>query len=89
MGNPWLFSRILQYLQTGEIPPPPTQGQIIETAIKHLHAVAAHSTARIEEMRKHISWYTKGMHGSADIRRRVNKACTVNEMEELLQSLNE
>ena len=84
MGNPWLFSRTLQYLETGELPPPPTHAQIITTAIAHLHAVAAHPTARIEEMRKHISWYTKGVYGSADIRRRVNKASTVKAMEALL-----
>jgi len=85
MGNPWLFSRILGYIKTEEIPPPPSVEEIIQTAIVHLHAVAAHPTARIEEMRKHISWYTKGMYGSAEIRRKVNKAATVQEMEELLK----
>jgi len=84
MGNPWLFSRTLQYMQTGVLPSLPTHAEIIQTAIAHLHAVAAHPFARIEEMRKHISWYTKGMYGSADIRRRVNKASTVAEMEILL-----
>jgi len=89
MGNPWLFSRTLQYLQTGEVPPPPTHAQIIQTAIAHLHAVATHPGARIEEMRKHISWYTKGMYGSADIRRRVNKAGTAQAMEALLHEIME
>jgi len=83
MGNPWLFSRIIGLVETGEVPPPPTNEQIIATAIDHLHAVAA-STARIEEMRKHISWYTKGMYGSADIRRRVNRASTAHEMESII-----
>jgi len=87
MGNPWLFSRTLQYIKSGELPPTPTEAQIIETAINHIHAVAAHGTARIEEMRKHISWYTKGMYGSAEIRRRVNKAKTAHEMEDLLHSI--
>ena len=89
MGNPWLFSRTLKYLETGTLPPPPTKAEIISTAIAHLHAVAAHPMARIEEMRKHISWYTKGMYGSADIRRRVNKASTVDEMESLLNEIME
>jgi len=84
MGNPWLFSRILGYLETGEIPPPPTTAQVIETAIAHIHAVETSGTTRIEEMRKHVQWYTKGMHGSADIRRRVNMAKTAGEMEDLL-----
>ena len=87
MGNPWLFSRIVGYIETGEIPPLPTNEEIIATAIDHLHAVAAHSTVRTLEMRKHISWYTKGMYGSADIRRRVNKACTMEEMESLLREI--
>ena len=86
MGNPWLFSRTLAYLATGELPPLPTQDDIIQTAIAHLHAVAA-ANARIEEMRKHISWYTKGMHGSAEIRRRVNIAKTAQEMETLLNEM--
>lgn len=85
MGNPWLFSRIIKYFDTGIIPPPPSVDEIIAVAIRHLHAVNAHASARIEEMRKHISWYTKGMYGSAEIRRRVNQAKTVYEMEMLLQ----
>ena len=87
MGNPWLFSQIIGYIKTGVLPPPPTKEEIIKTAIKHLHAVAAHPTARIEEMRKHISWYTKGMYGSSEVRHRVNKATTVAQMEELLWGL--
>jgi len=87
MGNPWLFSRTLQYIKSGVLPPLPTNAEIIETAINHINAVAAHSTARIEEMRKHISWYTKGMYGSAEIRRRVNKAKNAHEMIELLHTI--
>ena len=89
MGNPWLFSRTIEYAKTGEIPPPPSNEQVIKTAINHLRAVSAHPIARIEEMRKHISWYTKGMYGSAEIRRRVNEACTADEMEELLINIYE
>jgi len=87
MGNPWLFSRTLAYLQTGILPPEPTANEIINTAIQHVQAVEAHPGGRIEEMRKHISWYTKGMHGSADIRRRVNLAKTATEMETLLKEM--
>ena len=87
MGNPWLFSRTLEYMKTGVLPPPPTQEAIIAVALAHLHAVANHPTTRIVEMRKHISWYTKGMYGSGEIRRLVNKAATVKEMEALLLGL--
>ena len=87
MGNPWLFSRTAEGLRTGTVPPPPSKAEIVETATQHLHAVANNKNMRIEEMRKHLSWYTKGMHGSADLRRRINTAKTVGEMENLLNEL--
>lgn len=87
MGNPWLFSRTLALVNTGILPPPPNQSEIIETAVKHLRAVEAHSSARIQEMRKHIGWYTKGMPGSAEVRRKVNNATSADEMEMILRGI--
>jgi len=83
MGNPWIFSRMAAYLKTGVLPPEPTHAEIIKTAIAHLHAAAC-DKQQVYEMRKHLSWYTKGMPGSAELRRRINKAQTAQEMEELL-----
>ena len=82
MGNPWLFSRTLKYLETGELPPPPTQEEIIQTALEHLRA----AESDILPMRKHLCWYTKGMPGSAEIRRRINTAKTVSEMEDIIKT---
>jgi len=86
MGNPWIFSRTVACLETGVMPPPPTHEEIIKTAIAHLRTVAAEKPV-VVEMRKHLSWYTKGMHGSAELRGKINKAQTAHEMEELLDSL--
>ena len=36
------------------------------------------------EMRKHVSWYTSGMHGGAAFRRRVNATETMEELLELI-----
>ena len=96
MGNPWIFSRILAYLETGILPPEPTHAEVIQTAIEHLYDVAkekaqlASETGKsftVVEMRKHLSWYTKGMPGSAGMRCKINAAQTAEEMEELLLSL--
>ena len=96
MGNPWLFSRTVAYFETGILPPPPTPKEIIDTAIKHLRAVEkvrsdiAEETGKhftVVEMRKHLSWYTKGMHGSAELRSKINQAKTADEMEALLLNL--
>ncbi|MCL2387078.1 MAG: tRNA dihydrouridine synthase DusB [Defluviitaleaceae bacterium] len=79
LGNPWLFSRTLELMQTGNLPPPPTHAEIIETALQHLHAVE-----NCIEMRKHICWYTKGMHGSAEIRRKINNTKSIPEMKQII-----
>ena len=69
------------------MPPEPSHAEVIKTAILHLRAVAAEKKSNIVEMRKHLSWYTKGMHGSAELRNRINVAQTAQEMEDLLESL--
>ena len=84
MGNPWLFSRTLKLLETGKLPSPPTHAEILETARQHLRMVAESPGSPIHEMRKHLSWYTKGMSGSAEARRRINQAISTHEMEEIL-----
>jgi len=96
MGNPWLFSRTAAYLKTGKLPPEPSHSDIIQTAIAHLHTVAAEraqlatetgKSFTVVEMRKHLSWYTKGMPGSAELRHKINQAQSADEMETLLRSL--
>lgn len=82
LGNPWIFSRSKKLLETGIIPPLPSKSEIIETALKHLREIE-----NFIEMRKHLCWYTKGMHGSAEIRRQINNAKTVQEMEEIIGGL--
>jgi len=89
MGNPWLFSHTLKLLETGKVPPPPSNAQIIDAAIKHVQMVATDETAPIREMRKHLCWYTKGMHGSADARRRINMAQTSQDMVKILLEMRE
>jgi len=81
LGNPWLFSRTHAFLETGIVPPPPSPAEIIETALAHLHL-----SENILEMRKHLCWYTKGLHGSADMRRRINNAQSKAEMEEVFET---
>jgi len=97
MGNPWIFSRTVAYLETGVLPPEPSFSDMIKTAIEHLHDVAqerailAEETGKnftVVEMRKHLCWYTKGMPGSAELRRKINTAQTAEEMEGLLLGLD-
>lgn len=85
-GNPWIFQRIIHYLQTGELLPEPTAEQKIEKALRHARMLIAYKGEYIgvREMRKHISWYMKGIKGAAELRAKINMANSYEEMKELL-----
>lgn len=88
MGNPWLYREIVHYLDTGEVLPPPTPRERISTAIRHLHMLAQAKGERVavREMRKHASWYIKGLRDAARAREEIIRACTMEEMEWLLEA---
>jgi tRNA-dihydrouridine synthase B len=80
-GRPWLFREITHYLDTGERLPAPEVSEIHEILITHLHDLwqfyGEHTGVRMA--RKHISWYTKGLAGSAAFRHSMNQLQTVAE----------
>lgn len=88
-GNPWIFREILQYLKTGELPPPPTLAERVETSLGHLDLLIAHKGERrgILEGRKHMSWYFRGVVGGSVLRDRINKVCTREEMREVIEGI--
>lgn len=65
-GRPWIFRDIAHYLNTGELLPPPELAEIRTVLLGHLHDLYAfygeYSGCRIA--RKHIAWYTNGLHDS-------------------------
>ena len=73
-GNPWIFREARQYLETGVIPPHPTLDERRAIMLRHLNDMVrlAGDDVGILEMRKHLSWYTKGLQGGADFRERIN-----------------
>jgi tRNA-dihydrouridine synthase B len=74
-GRPWMFGEISHYLKTGEHLPPPEVAEIHRVLIAHLHELygfyGEHTGVRVA--RKHISWYTKGLAGSAAFRHHMNQ----------------
>jgi tRNA-dihydrouridine synthase B len=74
-GRPWIFREISHYLATGEHLPLPEVAEIHLVLINHLHELYSfygeYSGVRIA--RKHISWYTKGLVGSASFRHAMNQ----------------
>ena len=87
-GNPWIFREILYEMETGKKRERPTPEEIRDMIIRHaglLLDFKGEYTA-IREMRKHISWYTGGIPGSAKFRGRMNEMET---MEQLVRTVEE
>ncbi|MEB3198791.1 MAG: tRNA dihydrouridine synthase DusB [Candidatus Sericytochromatia bacterium] len=82
MGNPWIIARTAHLLATGELLPEPTPSERLRVALRHAKALMAFKGERIGvfECRKHLSWYTSGLPGSAELRQRINRARTAEEM---------
>ena len=74
-GRPWIFREIEHFLSTGVHLPSPQIGEIHLVLRDHVNELYAfygeHTGLRVA--RKHISWYTKGLAGSAHFRHRMNQ----------------
>jgi tRNA-dihydrouridine synthase B len=73
-GRPWIFREIEHYLLTGTHMLPPTVDEIHTVMLEHLHDLYAFygELTGMRIARKHISWYTKGLSGSAAFRHHMN-----------------
>ncbi len=74
-GRPWIFREIEYFLASGRKLDPPLVSEIHEVLIAHLHELYSfYGRERgVKVARKHISWYTKGLAGSASFRQRMNQ----------------
>lgn len=74
-GRPWLFREIGHFLNTGEHLPAPETAEIRRVLAEHVEELynfyGEHTGLRVA--RKHISWYTKGLAGSAQFRHQMNQ----------------
>ena len=88
-GNPWIFSQVLAYLQDGTILPPPSAAERVAVAKKHLSRLVLYKGEHrgIQEGRKHMAWYFKGVKGGAHLRDAFHKANTLAQMTDILDAV--
>ena len=88
-GNPWIFSEMIAYEETGVVPPRPDKDAVREMMLRHARLQLQYKGefCGIREMRKHVAWYTKGLKGAARLREKVNAVESLEELENLLTSL--
>ena len=84
-GNPFLFREIKSYFENGEACERPSRKEIYDTVIRHadLQMKYKGEFIGIREMRKHVSWYTFGMPGSAKFRNQINQMTNMNSLKEI------
>ena len=78
LGNPWIFRELDAAYRGEEIPPRPNAAEICDMMIRHLDMLSElkGELTAVKEFRKFAAWYTKGMRGSANLRRMVNDIVT-------------
>ena len=83
LGKPWIFAQILNDA------PEPAWAEKKDLALRHLRMVIEHKGEHtaVLEMRKHLSWYIKGLPSAAKLRTLINKAVKYSEMEEILRNV--
>ncbi len=88
-GNPWIFSELLAYEETGAFPARPDIDKIRNTMLRHARLQIEYkgSYLGIREMRKHVAWYTKGLRGAARLREQINRVESYEELEKILTVL--
>ena len=74
-GRPWLLGQAIHWLSTGERLPDPGLEEQYCVISEQYEAMLEHYGTEIGVncARKHIGWYTRGLHGSAEFRNAFNK----------------
>ena len=74
-GRPWFPDQVGHFLKTGGRRPDPPLAAQLATVIEHYDAMLGHygTFTGVRVARKHLGWYSKGLHGSAEFRARVNR----------------
>lgn len=88
-GNPWIFREFTEFLRTGKQPSEPTIAERKAVIIEHLDMLLQKKGDYIgpREMRKHATWYTRGIKGGAELRRQFNLAETREDFIAILEQL--
>jgi nifR3 family TIM-barrel protein len=83
-GNPFIFREIKSFFEEGKTCERPSRKEVYDTVIRHADMQLKYKGEYIgiREMRKHVSWYTFGMPGSAKFRNEINQMTDMDTLKE-------
>ncbi len=90
LGRPWFFAELEAALAGEPLPPPPNLGEVCDVLREHARLLVDWFGPHlgIRHFRKHPNWYLKGFPVGSDVRRRLNQVDDLDEVDELLASLD-
>jgi nifR3 family TIM-barrel protein len=83
-GNPWLFRDAHALLEGRAAPAAPPAVERFQVALQHARlALRLQGDTRktVIEFRKHLGWYTRGLHGASELRQRLFQIESIAEAE--------
>lgn len=85
-GNPFIFTQINELFKTGTVSYTPTPSERIKCAVTLLMELIEEKGEfrGVKEARKHIAWFIKGLHSSAELKSKVFTKTSGNEVISLL-----
>ncbi|WP_445949854.1 tRNA dihydrouridine synthase DusB [Sphingomonas sp. 2378] len=85
-GRPWLLGQVMHWFATGERREDPPLGEQYRVVAEHYDAMLDHygTETGVNMARKHIGWYTRGLHGSAEFRNKVNQEASADRVKSML-----
>ena len=86
LGKPWIFSQSKQLWESGDYNPI-TKNQLLETIFRQIELSLKFKPERVvyKELRSQLCHYTKGLIGSAELRRAINQAESTEQIKELIR----
>lgn len=89
-GNPWLVKQIKEKIKYGEVKTIVDLKIKLDMAKRHLLYLIEEKGEKkgIQEMRKHMCWYIKGIKNSTKLKEKMNKMENLNEIIEILEELS-
>jgi tRNA-dihydrouridine synthase len=83
-GQPWIFDQVKDLLAGRAKRPTPSVADRFAVALDHARMVMDYETdprGAAIEFRKHLGWYSKGIHGGAELRKKLFAVTSFEEVE--------
>ncbi|PUB09776.1 tRNA dihydrouridine synthase DusB [Paenisporosarcina sp. OV554] len=91
LGDPWMIYRTVEYLESGELKPEPSVREKMDVCLLHFERLVAlkGEHVAVREMRKHASWYLKGIRGNGKARNLINQTESAQELRTFINNFAE